>query len=108
MDNQDIEKIVKMVVDKLKLPQKEVLTSSEVAEYLGISKSYLYKLTMFKLIPHYKPMGKMCYYNKKEIEEWIMSSEHQGLPSVTDLYLLISNLKKQEQSNEQRNHKGNG
>ena len=50
---------------------KEVLTSDEAARYLGISKSYLYKLTMKQAIPHYKPMGKMCYFNRQELEAWL-------------------------------------
>lgn len=54
--------------------QKEVLTSNEAARYLGISKSYLYKLTMNREIPHYKPMGKMCYFNRVELESWLQSN----------------------------------
>lgn len=50
---------------------KEVLTSDEAARYMGVSKSYLYKLTMRGEIPHFKPMGKMCYFNRKELEEWL-------------------------------------
>ena len=53
---------------------KEVLTSDEAARYLGISKSYLYKLTMRQLIPHYKPLGKMCYFNRQELEAWLQSN----------------------------------
>ena len=53
---------------------KEVLTSEEAARYLGISKSYLYKLTMRQLIPHYKPLGKMCYFNRQELEAWLQNN----------------------------------
>lgn len=53
---------------------KEVLTSEEAARYLGISKSYLYKLTMQQKIPHYKPLGKMCYFNRVELEQWLQSN----------------------------------
>ena len=54
--------------------QKEVLTSDEAARYLGVSKSCLYKLTMSRTIPHFKsPTGKMCYFNRKEIEAWMQS-----------------------------------
>lgn len=53
---------------------KEVLTSDEAALYMGVSKSYLYKLTMRKEIPHYKPMGKMCYFNRLELEEWLQQN----------------------------------
>ena len=41
---------------------------------MGISKSYLYKLTMRREIPHYKPTGKVCYFNRREIEEWLQSN----------------------------------
>lgn len=53
---------------------KEVLTSAEAAKYMGISMSYLYKLTMRQQIPHYKPMGKMCYFNRKELEQWLQGN----------------------------------
>lgn len=53
---------------------KEVLTSDETARYMGVSKSYLYKLTARQQIPHYKPMGKMCYFNRQELEEWLQSN----------------------------------
>lgn len=53
---------------------KEVLTSDEAAKYMGISKSYLYKLTMKQQIPHFKPMGKMCYFNRLELEQWLQSN----------------------------------
>lgn len=53
---------------------KEVLTSHEAAKYMGISLSHLYKLTMRQQIPHYKPMGKMCYFNRRELEDWLQSN----------------------------------
>lgn len=53
---------------------KEVLTSDEAARYLGVSKSCLYKWTMSRQIPHFKsPTGKMCFFNRKEIEAWMQS-----------------------------------
>lgn len=53
---------------------KEVLTSAEAAKYMGITMSYLYKLTMRKEIPHYKPMGKMVYFNREELVQWLQSN----------------------------------
>ena len=54
---------------------KEVLTSDEASKYMGVSRSYLYKLTMRKEIPHYKsPTGKMCYFNRSELESWLQSN----------------------------------
>lgn len=61
---------------------KEVLTSDEAAKYMGISKSYLYKLTMRQEIPHFKPMGKMCYFNRIELEQWLQSNKVATASSI--------------------------
>ena len=67
----DLKQITDSITDSILFCQKEVLTSEEAARYMGVSKSYLYKLTMKQEIPHYKPMGKMCYFNRLEIEQWL-------------------------------------
>ena len=43
----------------------------EASKFLSLSKSYLYKLTSAGLIPHYKPQGKMIYFEKNILEEWL-------------------------------------
>ena len=56
---------------------KEVLTTTEASVYLGVSESYIYKLTSSKLIPHYKPNGKLVYFNRKELCEWALRNRVQ-------------------------------
>lgn len=63
---------------------KEILTSDEASRYMGISKSYLYKLTMRGEIPHYKPMGKMCYFNRKELEQWLQQNRCATSTEISD------------------------
>lgn len=70
-DKDKLKRLADMVVDNVAMTSKEVLTSSEAARYLGISQSYLYKLAMRKQMPHYKPIGKMCYFNRHELEGWL-------------------------------------
>lgn len=70
----NISEIADIITEKTLFCTKEVLTSDEAAKYMGISKSYLYKLTMRQQIPHYKPMGKMCYFNRAELEKWLQSN----------------------------------
>lgn len=54
---------------------KEVLTSEEAARYMGVSQSYLYKLTMAREIPHYKSQtGGRIYFNRHELEEWLQEN----------------------------------
>ena len=52
---------------------KEILTIEEAAEFLSVSKSYLYKQTSAQAIPHYKPTGKRCYFKRSELEAWILA-----------------------------------
>ena len=63
---------------------KEVLTSDEAARYMGVSKSYLYKLTMRGEVPHYKPMGKMVYFNRAELEAWLQQNRIASSTEVSD------------------------
>ncbi len=50
---------------------KNVLSLDEASKFLHLSKSYLYKLTSGNLIPHYKPQGKMLYFEKADLEMWL-------------------------------------
>ena len=59
-------------IESLLLSQKTVLNFAEAAEYTGLSKSHLYKLTSTAGIPCYKPTGKRIYFNKSELDEWLM------------------------------------
>jgi len=74
MSKEELKQITDSVIENMAFCTKEVLTSDEAAKYLGVSKSYLYKLTMRQQIPHYKPMGKMCYFNRAELEAWLQSN----------------------------------
>jgi excisionase family DNA binding protein len=59
----------------LLLSQKKVLTLDEVSDYTGLSKSFLYKLTCKNEIPCYKPLGKHIYFNKEEIDSWLLQNK---------------------------------
>lgn len=66
--------LAEMITANIISTQKEVLTADEAAKYLGVKKSYLYKLTMRRQIPFFRPMGKMCYFNRKELEQWLQTN----------------------------------
>lgn len=53
------------------LGAKNVLGLDDVATLTGLSKSHLYKLTCSHQIPHYKPSGKLIYFDKAEVESWM-------------------------------------
>lgn len=56
------------------LGAKNVLNMDDVCMLAGFSKSHLYKLVWSKKIPYYKSEGgKMTYFNKQEIENWLLA-----------------------------------
>ena len=74
INNEQLQELADMVAAKVAITSKEVLTSQEASRYMGISQSYLYKLTMRQEIPHYKPSGKICYFNRRELDEWMQKN----------------------------------
>lgn len=61
---------------------KEMLTQTETAMYLGVSVSYLYKLTMEGQIPYYKPLGKMNYFKRTELEAWLQRNRVEATSTL--------------------------
>lgn len=74
MDLQTIENRLSSIESKLLISTKEVLTLDEVAIYTGLSKSHIYKLCSSNDIPFYKPQGKVNYFNRLEIENWLQQN----------------------------------
>ena len=50
---------------------KEVLSVEEAARFMDIARSSLYKMTSDRSIPFYRPNGKMIYFEKADILDWI-------------------------------------
>ena len=66
--------IMKQLADIRKfslLAAKNVLDIDDVVALTGLSKSYIYKLTCRKEIPYYKPNGKLIYFDRQEVENWM-------------------------------------
>ena len=66
--------VIERKLDELAVANKEVLNLKEAARYLNMSCSHLYKLTSAKEIPHYKPRGKQVYFEKRELDKWLLQN----------------------------------
>jgi len=53
--------------------ERKLLTSKEAAQYLGISLSFLRKMMMNRIIPMYKPNGKLCYFDPADLDAYLTS-----------------------------------
>jgi excisionase family DNA binding protein len=56
------------------LNSKAVLNVAECSAFTGLSVSYIYKLTHTGKIPHSKPNGKLVFFDRRKIEEWLLSN----------------------------------
>ena len=63
---------------------KEVLSVEEAASFMDIARSSLYKMTSDRSIPFYRPNGKMIYFEKADILEWIR--KNRVMPVIYDVY----------------------
>lgn len=75
---------VEHVVQMSSLNSKSVLTFEEAAKFTGLSKSYLYKLTSSQRIPHYKPSGKLCYFDRTELEAWLKQNRVSTITEIEE------------------------
>lgn len=82
-----LEKIEKKLerIENLLVGHKDMMTLEEVCSYVGIAKSYMYKLTSSLEIPHYKPHGKKIYFLKSELHEWLQKNRIETKLELEDL-----------------------
>ncbi len=51
---------------------RDIFNFKDAAAFLDYSRSYLYKLTYSRQIPHYKPNGKKLYFKRSDLEDWLL------------------------------------
>lgn len=67
-------KILNANIEQLLNQSEKPLTIEEATSYLGISKSYLYKLTSQHAIAHFKPGGKKIYFKKTDLNSYLFNN----------------------------------
>lgn len=80
----DLQQVADIVTANIISTTKAVLTVSECAKYMGISRSTLYKMMMRREIPYSKPNGKMAFFSRTEVEAWLMSNRVATSDELTD------------------------
>lgn len=84
---------------------KDILNMKEVGQYLDISQSLLYKLTCNGEIPHFKPRGKMIFFEKKVLVEWIKQNPNYVSKETTDSHCPeLNTADNNEEDTEEEQH----
>lgn len=61
-------------IERATIAQKAVFNFEDFCIYTGISKSWGYKLTSQRQVPHYSPNGKTLYFDKVEVDKWLLQN----------------------------------
>jgi len=80
MDNTELRKRLKAIEEGLRL-QKKVFNTTDLHKYTGLSKSTIYKLTSTGKIPCNSPTGKILFFDKDEIDTWLLSNKNESAVS---------------------------
>lgn len=63
--------------------QKDIFNIDELSAYTGYEKSYIYKLTSKRKIPHSKTAGgNSLFFRKSRIDEWLMANEVKTIDEI--------------------------
>lgn len=80
----DIQNTIAEMILKSHLSNKAALTVDECVLYTGMAKSYIYKLTHEGIIPHAKPNGKKIFFDRLELDQWLLGNKIKGGISESD------------------------
>ena len=76
--------------------ERTLMNSREAAEYLGLKLSYFHKLMMRRVIPMYKPNGKNCYFDPKDLEAYMTAiriKSQDEIDSEAQAYILKNSIR---------------
>lgn len=62
---------------------KPVLNLREASRYMGVSESFLYKLTSARSIAHSRPNGKLIFFNREELDAWMQSNPQRTRSEIS-------------------------
>lgn len=54
--------------------KKEMLTADEAADFMSVSKSTIYKMSLNRDLPVYKPTGGRIYFKKDDLAEYLQQN----------------------------------
>ena len=92
MDNLKIDERLNRI-EKLLIGSKKVLSFDEACDYTGFSRSYMYKLTGSNVIPYSKPNGKIIFFEKEKLDQWLLQNgrkSNQDIEKEASTYISKS------------------
>ena len=63
---------------------KPILTVEDLVDYTGFKRSYIYKLVHLNEIPYSKPQGKVLFFDREEIDDWLRRNKSQSKSQIEE------------------------
>lgn len=82
MENQMILEKLNKLERLIKDSTKEIFNIEDLINYTGFSRSYIYKLVHKNVVPYSKPNGKFLFFQKSEIDEWLLQNKNQSVSQI--------------------------
>ena len=67
---------IKALLKKQNIYKKDILSLKEATSYLDVSASFLYKLTSDEKVTFFKPNGKLIYFRKSDLDNWLLQNSN--------------------------------
>jgi len=81
----------------LEMVDRDFLNSTEAAFYLHMSLNQLYKLNSAGAIPYYKPRGGRVYYQRSELQDWILKGRRATVRDINSAAIKSLTIKHNRQ-----------
>jgi len=94
MENQLILEKLNRLEKLIEDSSKEIFNVEGLENHTGFRRSYIYKLVHKNIIPYSKPNGKTLFFEKKEIDKWLLQNKSQSHSQIEDKAKEYINSKK--------------
>lgn len=86
--NAELLKAIHDLAEAQTLAGKNVLTFDDVCKLTGYKANHLKKLMQSNKIPYYRPNGKKVFFNRAEVENWLMQNPNNIAQEATKADVL--------------------
>ena len=73
--NKKLDKLLGLEVQKPVIASRDFLTLKETAQFLGLTTKTMYDYNLKKILPYYSPNGKLKYYKRSDLEDYITAKK---------------------------------
>ena len=76
-------KEIQAYIHQQSLQAKDIMNVPEAAAYMGVSCSYVYKLTSTRQLPFHKPGAKLIYLKKEDLRDYMLRNRQQSVEEIS-------------------------